>query len=776
MEYSATGPRRHDLIEMEPLLCKALARFFRFSSHGLYFPRENVPATPIWLPRERKLLVPLKFDPAPEGEVLGVFMAEGVQTKNTRSLLPVLPGIVALCLENLGLHKRAGVDETTGLARRETLLARMARELEQGREEFSENSGALEGRVLPQRGSMGLVVLRCADMEKTASRCGHCFADAVRKKTAEALAALVPRDTPLFRCADDEFALLLHEAAARTACTRLSGILADGLETFSCAEPLTRRSFRPRFSIGCAVYPQDMDGEDFLLPAAEQAALMLAKARLAARAAEESAPGRSAAGRIMSYARIVHEGGVIRNVLPLSRLTVSLGRQAGARPGLRFSIHPPEAPGFQDSPSKGELELLDVDELSSTARLIRLEEPEIEPEAGDGLRLAHESSAAGFFRGETQTTDVEDTADPPDFRSFQERFAVSGAVRFCLALIAPAQGEEHMEQSAEQRKTLFDVCLECAKPDFGSRCGSRSLIFFHAGQTAQGAAALYAEALRQAAEKGIRAAAGLAAYPFLHFQRDEITECCAKALDLARLLPEPKVGVFGSLALNISADRHYSRGDLFRAVQEYEWALLADRNNANAWNSLGVCMAALSRHHDAQRYFSAALKRSPGDAAVLYNLGVIHRQLGNRRAAARRFKDCLGRNPDHNFARIRLGQIAAEAGRPAEARRLFLQAAESGDGAGTARRLLARLALKKGRTGEARAHLYEALRHNPQDALALCLLAGLYLDCGEDPSVAEMLARQSALIMPDLGAARQELARALAAQGKKADAGNPLPE
>ena len=89
-------------------------------------------------------------------------------------------------------------------------------------------------------------------------------------------------------------------------------------------------------------------------------------------------------------------------------------------------------------------------------------------------------------------------------------------------------------------------------------------------------------------------------------------------------------------------------------------------------------------------------------------------------------------------------------------------------------RCLAKLAIREGGLDDAREELHEALLINPNDAIALQLLAGLYLDAGEDPRVAESLARQSAALRPDLRAAWLELARALEAVGKKAEAREAL--
>lgn len=111
---------REDLMEMEGLLRDQLAAFFTFSGHALYFPTENAPEEPLLLPRERRLLLPLRR----EGLVLGVFMLHGVRAREVRPLLPALPAVAGLCLENLARAKAARTDATTGLATEEALLDR----------------------------------------------------------------------------------------------------------------------------------------------------------------------------------------------------------------------------------------------------------------------------------------------------------------------------------------------------------------------------------------------------------------------------------------------------------------------------------------------------------------------------------------------------------------------------------------------------------------------------------------------------------------------------
>ena len=90
---------------------------------------------------------------------------------------------------------------------------------------------------------------------------------------------------------------------------------------------------------------------------------------------------------------------------------------------------------------------------------------------------------------------------------------------------------------------------------------------------------------------------------------------------------------------------------------------------------------------------------------------------------------------------------------------------------------MARLALRLQQPealAEAREHLHQALRKNPRDAVSLSLMAKLYLDGGEDPELAEALARQSVALRPERKSGWLELARALETLGRSREAREAL--
>ena len=787
---------RGDLMDMEGLLCSGLAAFFTFNGHALYFPTQNPPDAPQFLPRERRLLLPLVW----REELLGVLMLHGVRAREVRPLLPALPSVVALCLENLARSRAARTDAVTGLATEDALYARMEDEAARVRAHLDDPAQP-DGRPAPlHRLCMGLVVLRLRNGEEMARQIGFAFSEKFLRHMAEACRAGLPSDVLAARVGRYEFALLLS-ASGRGACHKLARAVLGRMEAVSLPGPLTRQPVRPLLCAGHALYPQDMQGPELVLPMFEQARQLMARARLAADVAAQGQSGAGLGGesRIMPFARILQDGGVVLENLPLGRLRISLGRQTKAREGLRFAVW---SGGARDAACyKGEIVLLHVRELDAVAEILHLEDAAVIPEPGDSLALLDglpvlspsdmenalegipdvpglgseektpgsepRTEQAAMAPAQSAAPEKNASADAPSRAAtereeqgaqgdlhghgdFLKRFAREReqCARFALVIarLAPSgaragsEPERGMRKALELWRALLAPVRATAAEDagraepFGGRYGSNSLIFFHPGRAAEDLLPVYAQLCEGLKKHGLATAAGLAGYPFLQFRKAEMQDCALKALEYALLLPEPRAGLCNSLALNISADRRYSLGDVFGAVEEYKLALLADEGNAMAWNSLGVCMAALGRQHEARRHFLEALKHSPDEtraAQICYNLGTVCQTLGERRAAARYYRQCVKIAPDHLFAHIRLGQLCEQGGRRGEARRFYERAAAIEDARpGTpspARRHLARVAARQKRGGEARELLHEALLRNPNDAAAMLLLAKIYL-------------------------------------------------
>ncbi len=847
---------RHDLVAFEPRLRAAIAAFLPHSGHSLHFPEQAALRQVEYLGSERRIILPLYAPPlAAEGipaasppaaplpeqtdlpqenaRLLGLYVASGVRAAAVRPLLPALPHLLALVMENLRLYKNSLSDPVTGLFTREHLLATLAGDVERcrdaraaRRQAFDEAgaAGGSTGEAL-QACCPGLLAIRLHSLRSIVLRHGYLFAERIMAALGEGLENSLPPRAMAARTGDFELALLLPDGSEKS-CRTMAAKAAAALAGLSLPHTLTREKIRLGAAIGYARYPQDMPGQAFGKPASEQARLLLRNARMASALAGELAD-KADPLPVLGFAGILAKGGRIVETLPLSRLRVSLGYAAGAMEGQRFSVWADpgqgEPPFFVDENTpfsslyKGEIALIEVRRDTSLAEVIQLGDPAWNLEAGDTLRLLPGLAPARAPSGEEPRRDpLTGLLHHGDFlaRFSEEREKYDA---FCLAILrlTPTNGDEteasvapepgNQEQgepippgipenatggadsydSSESRPELLmgeavRLCREMLGHDIlGGRFGLTSLIFFHPNLAGPETAALYGALCRRLGEELFqgqgegRVAAGVAYHPFLSFRKGAVLENCQKALEYGILLPFPHVGLLDSLALTISADKSFSQGDALSALEEYKKALLADRDNGLAWNSLGVCLASLGRHEEARHYFDEALERDPGDVMALYNLGYSCQCLGEKQAAESCYKRCLKQEPEHLFSLLRLGQMAEssalEHGGPkafARAEKLYARAAGVPGASALALRHLAQLCLRQGKTLEAREHLHEALGKEPQNAQALQMLAAVYLGSGEDAAVAESLARQAVLLRPDLKAGWQTLAKALEALGR----------
>ena len=781
---------RRDLLELEQRLCAELGRVLPFESHAVYFPQDIRTLDPEWLPEENKLLLPLVL----REELLGIFTARISDAERVEALLPSLPGIAALCLENLELYKLGRLDSLTGLATRHVLLERLLQETENIRSSFARSFGGGEDSH-PFSGSMGLIVINFDGLREVARSTSFGFSDNLVALLARTFTECLPEQVLGARTSDCSFAAFVP-GASRQECESLAADMVRRLDQVRLSDPLSGRRFGLMTCAGYALYPQDMDGVR-QRNIEEQPRILLNKAGLAAEVARTRPEGLQTV-RVMGYGRLLLEGGCVRQVFPFSRVLTSLGHAVGAREGQRFSVWSinysvrGQDEGERPHPLyKGEIVLLEVREFDSIAEILHLGDPAWPLEPGDALTLLPEERGLPLQEGETDG--VSHRPDPLTgllrHGDFLARLTQQWASheRFCLVLLhvdmLPAREDSSVypaEQSEHRMAQIAELCREAFaemkdSTVFGGRFGLNSLIFCHSEQDVDSLKTHYETLCRNiAAHLKIRAGAGLAYWPFLHFRPSDMIECVRKALEYALLLPEPHVGLFDSLAMNISADRRQSRGDLFGAIAEYKLALLADESNALAWNSLGVCMATLGKYAEARGLFEEALKRAPDDPMIAYNLGAVCQSLHDAEAAAAHFEACLKLAPGHLYAEVRLGQLAEAAGNFQEARSRYESAATLDTGSALPFRHLARLALHEGRPDLAREYLHQALLRNPRDAAALSLMAGLYLDGGEDPELAESLARQSVARRPDHRKGWVVLARALEALGRKSEAHEAL--
>ena len=339
---------------------------------------------------------------------------------------------------------------------------------------------------------------------------------------------------------------------------------------------------------------------------------------------------------------------------------------------------------------------------------------------------------------------------------------------FSLALLH-AEGAAKVSERSDH-KSVYDIILDTGLLPEDALFASfsvESLFIYLPGQTVEECRSFY-EKLVQAlsSREGILVSVGIFIFPFMDFTREDCGDCCKKALNYARLLDSPHIGIFDSVAINISADRLFSNGDLALAEAEYRLSIKADPQNATALNSLGVCLASTGRYAEATRFFEDTIAVTPKDSSLYYNLANTYSSLGDLPNARKNLKLCLKYDKNNIYALLKLGSLAEETGDKKQAAKYYHMAQAANPEMGLPYRYLAQI---EDDPRESRRLLRQALRFDENDPLCLEMLANNYLDSGEDASLAESLLRKSLAIHPDNDSAKRLLSAVLVKQGKNAE-------
>ena len=102
------------------------------------------------------------------------------------------------------------------------------------------------------------------------------------------------------------------------------------------------------------------------------------------------------------------------------------------------------------------------------------------------------------------------------------------------------------------------------------------------------------------------------------------------------------------------------RGELEKALEQYQLVLAASPKNVLAMASLGDCLMALERFDEAIKIYKRALKVLPEGEEKLNiqnDLGICYFKKGELEKAIAEFKAVLKKNPDHVNAIYNLGQV-----------------------------------------------------------------------------------------------------------------------
>ncbi len=781
---------KSDLILFESALKDSLASFMDFSAYSLYFPRE-IPQVMLHedriipLVEKDRTLLPLIH----QEQFLGIFMARGTCQEKMNGLSGILPAIVSLCLDKVTLHKLSVTDHLTGLYNQNKFLQITENAIEDILAGLSlEGAEPLDGGLNRYSASFCVMLLNLDRFKRINEIFGYSFADKVLRELAVMIEEELPEQAMPARLENDTLAVFWPQSAP-VKCRELSENLSKKISSHVFEYGVSGEKLSLSACTGWSLFPQDIKGPEFKKTAFELAHLICHKAREALKVAKENGPGTSYA-----FGQILSQGGIVLEILPLNRLIINLGKNVDASEGQKFMVWSQKFNGLSrvlQKPThssighyppihKGEIAIQDVQERMSIAEVLFLNDPAWKIEPGDKLSMLAERDS--FLEKQAPAGQVVHSKDLftglysyRDFMSLWTKARIKDKL-FCMAMLKLEDvGRHQKSEGIEGENLILEITRKVdkifASKPLGGRYSLNCLIFYHPEQGCGELKDIWISLIEDLwTDHHLSACAGLTEFPCLNFSKTDSLENCRKALEHAALTSPPKLACFDSMTLTVSADSLFTQGDTFAALEEYKQALAADEKNTLARNSLAICYARLGRMELARQHFQEITSMDNENLLAWYNLGCVCIKQGDDHEAEKLFSKCLDIEPEHAYSLFRLGQLAENDQEYAKAEKFYLMAGQTSSGASLAPRHLARLSWKQGDKEKSREFLHQALLNNSRDAFSLNLMAKIYLENGDDPEIAESLARQGVALRPDVREFWLDLAEIFEAGGKEEQA------
>ena len=264
--------------------------------------------------------------------------------------------------------------------------------------------------------------------------------------------------------------------------------------------------------------------------------------------------------------------------------------------------------------------------------------------------------------------------------------------------------------------------------------------------------------------------AGIAEYPTLNYQPDEILANALKALDHAAFLGPNSAVIFDAVSLNISGDRLFDKGDIQGSIKEFKQALKMDPENINVHNSLGVCYGLLGEYEKAKLEFNSAVKMNHSEVMAWYNMGFTHMLKGDRQKALDLFLKANAINQNVFEVNFQTGRLLLELKQPESGKKFLKRAATLEPTSGAVFRYLGECYTEIGKADEAIAAYKKAIKQNPSDAASLSAMGCLFAEQEESPEIALMFCQESVRLSPENGLFRYRLGQLYLAQNRLDDA------
>ncbi|HEC99961.1 MAG TPA: tetratricopeptide repeat protein [Proteobacteria bacterium] len=242
---------------------------------------------------------------------------------------------------------------------------------------------------------------------------------------------------------------------------------------------------------------------------------------------------------------------------------------------------------------------------------------------------------------------------------------------------------------------------------------------------------------------GRTVAMGLASYPVLDYEKEEVTLNAYKALVHTDFFGPDTITAFDAVSLNISGDTLFNAGHIYGAIMEYKKGLSLDPQDVNLLNSLGVCYARLKCYKRAVSCFEKTLSLEKDNFMARYNLGLAYLKTGIPDKAFLALQQAASLNGNHFDILFQMGKLLQEQKRGAEAVGYFQKAAQCPNAKGYIYRYLGEAYLDLNLKKDAMAAFKRAVKGNPADAFSFSWLGMLYAELKNDLEIAHTLCQKA---------------------------------
>jgi hypothetical protein len=136
------------------------------------------------------------------------------------------------------------------------------------------------------------------------------------------------------------------------------------------------------------------------------------------------------------------------------------------------------------------------------------------------------------------------------------------------------------------------------------------------------------------------------------------------------------------LAYNNRGAAFEQRGQLAKAIADYNMAITLNRFDYKACNNVGILYGKKGEFHKAVKYFDMAIERNPYYYEAFGNRGLAYFYLGKYSKALEDFDEALVLNKNHDKTYVNRGNLYLKTGKKELARKDFEKACELGNGNG----------------------------------------------------------------------------------------------